>query len=246
MSTETEHIKPMHILIRKGQDGRPEIADVFTSDWWDLLLPGNTIAVTEKSRKRTLKLNNGVNAYLKMLFLSQETFRDWRVWRYVFQLKHSLGDWQLLSGANHFIPWSWKFEAMNQAEFMQVRDAAEKEGIERGFPTYGTWVEAYHNERGDTSNTPRRRCSHPDCGNIAVHTHEIFPGTGRRQRCIELGLQVHLCYQHHTASHGKDPEVLAKQWCAAIGVDYEKALLLVNGDVKSYKLKSMVTQGEQL
>lgn len=239
MSEESEDLKPMHIILRKGNDGRPEIADVFSSTWWDTVKFGQEVALSEKSRKRTIKLNNGVNAYLKMMFMSQETYRQWRVFRYAFQLKHSLGDWQLINGVNHFIPWSWKFEAMNQNEFLRVRDAADLDGVERGLPSYGDWVEAHTNERGDTTNKPRRRCAFQYCGNTAVHTHEIFPGTGRRQRCIELGLQVHICYQHHAASHGVDPEVLARKWCAAIGVDYEKALLLVNGDVKVYKLNEV-------
>lgn len=250
MSTETEHIKPMHILIRKGQDGRPEIADVFTSDWWDTVRPGQVVAVREKSRKRTLPLHNAVHAYLKLIFSNQERWQPWELFKYVFQLRHGLGDYHTIGAKTHFVPWKWSFEAMAQDVFLKVRDAAEAEGIERGFTPFSEWVERYTKERGDTTNRERKKCANPICGNIATDEHHIFGGTAFRKRSDELGYVVKICRPCHDASEDKGEingitaiEWYRRLWCDVIGVDFDEAYAKVAGAEKIYRIKRGVGNG---
>ena len=41
------------------------------------------------------------------------------------------------------------------------------------------------------------------CGASYAHLHEVFYGTGNRQKSIKWGMQIRLCYFHHNDPNNK-------------------------------------------
>ncbi len=77
------------------------------------------------------------------------------------------------------------------------------------------------------------------CSRLAVTTHELFPGRGRRKECKEYGIQVRVCNECHQWAHGRgqglpsplwgqSQEAIARLFCGLKGWNHDKILLSLN------------------
>ena len=132
------------------------------------------------------------------------------------------------------IPKSLSFERCSQKEFHALFKKLIK-FVEDQFRI--RFIDWKNNEWKDPNS-----CQNPSCHNPAVHTHEIVPGNGRRQYCIDKGYQVNICAKCHDLSHGKHENIesgvmstdmfeMMKIWCNILGVDANDVIK----EVKNYK-----------
>ena len=73
---------------------------------------------------------------------------------------------------------------------------------------------------------PNRFCYY--CGTAGAERHEVYPGTGRRQICIDEGFQVDLCRECHQMMHeNSTAEAKARNlyWRRKYQSEYETKLL---------------------
>ena len=73
---------------------------------------------------------------------------------------------------------------------------------------------------------PKRICYY--CGTAGAERHEVYPGTGRRQICIDEGFQVDLCRECHQMMHeNATAEAQARNlyWRQKYQSEYEAKLL---------------------
>ncbi len=78
---------------------------------------------------------------------------------------------------------------------------------------------------------PYRVCYY--CGTPNAERHEVYPGTGRRQICIDEGFQVDLCPDCHRAIHANDTDrarAINKFWREKYQREYEESLISAGKD----------------
>lgn len=159
------------------------------------------------------------------------------VMRYL-KFKTDLVDYarNLETGEDEVYPSSTSFSAMDQTSYQTWFDKALK--VASAF--LGVPVEEI--DRQVREEGIEGVCEAPDCTNKAVHLHHILGGSAGRSRSDKLGLVIKLCQNHHMAAHGlignESREHWARQFCTAIGKDYDTSLAQVRGSTKLYKLKT--------
>lgn len=73
---------------------------------------------------------------------------------------------------------------------------------------------------------PKRLCHY--CGTPNAERHEVYPGAGRRQICIDNGFQVDLCPACHRAMHENSTpaaQAINKFWRQKYQREYEAELI---------------------
>ena len=73
---------------------------------------------------------------------------------------------------------------------------------------------------------PKRLCHY--CGTPNAERHEVYPGRGRRQICIDNGFQVDLCPACHRAMHENSTpaaQAINKFWREKYQREYEAELI---------------------
>lgn len=78
---------------------------------------------------------------------------------------------------------------------------------------------------------PYRTCYY--CGTPNAERHEVYPGTGTRQICIDEGFQVDLCPDCHRAVHANDTpqaQAMNKFWREKYQREYEENLITAGKD----------------
>jgi hypothetical protein len=188
------------------------------------------IEVNIKEANRSIEEHKCFFAFLQFVYENQEMitggfnrFRD----IILINLEHTEFRFRKLHKGRYEeieIPKSLSFEKITQKEFHILFEKMQRFVMDNFQIDFILWK---NNEWKDPNS-----CQNPDCHNPANHTHEIVPGHGRRQYCIDRKWQVRVCTKCHDLSHGKHENIegstmsvtmfqMLKIWCRVLQLDMD-------------------------
>lgn len=192
--------------------------------------PMTKLYVDIKESPRSIDEHRMFFGFIKFLFENQEFTSNKNLFldAILINIGHTRTSFTKENGKylEKVIPESLSFEKCTQKKFHKIVKKVEAFAFDTFQIKMNDWKKEYWKDD--------KSCANPDCHNPATDVHEIYPGSYRRQACIDRGWQVKICRKCHDLSHmktesAKDFEInevgykMLKIWLELLGLDEIKS-----------------------